>query len=66
MKKNKFKKWKPGQLVTLDNHIYRVTKTKTNSLVNCRYNCDYFRECNRLNFNCVPRMGFVNYLKLVK
>lgn len=64
MEKNK-KKWKPGQLVTLNNHVYRVTRTKTNSLVNCRYSCDYFHECGKLNFICIERIGFFNYLKKV-
>ena len=74
MEKNK-KKWKPGQLVTLNNHVYRVTNYSSYPSTPCSVFCDYYihcicfsitgRECKYV-LPCIEHMGYFNYLKLVK
>ena len=72
MEKNK-KKWKPGQLVTINNIVYRVVKYDFKHIP-CTEVCD--NNCNgcylRLSgsnsmdmLGCVGRMGFDRCLKRI-
>ena len=60
-------KWKPGQLVTIDHHVYRVAKNNEPS--DTCYKCDLFDRCDELdseaNFNCVKLVGVLCYFKRI-
>lgn len=59
------KKYKPGQLVTIDNRVYRVCKGPIAS--GCR-SCDLCTTCSTTLFveRCRYAIGFRGYFKLVK
>lgn len=63
--------WKPGQLVTLHNRIYRVTKHPNDfGIVPCKRICDYYTQCiedypkTSLCYNNNPKVPWNCYLKL--
>lgn len=59
------KKYKPGQLVTIDNRVYRVCKTPI--ALGCHF-CDLCATCSTILFveRCGYALGFYGYLKLIK
>ena len=68
MKKNK--KWKPGQLVTLDGIVYRVTKFDCFEK-SCSKYCDYAYKCHNHNrsshpFRCISKIGMKCIFKRVR
>lgn len=61
--------WKPGQLVTINHKVYRVTKVKIEPTKPPRYTlmcmcCDIKRGTDFCSENCV-KIPFFCYLKLV-
>ena len=61
------KKYKLGQLITIDKKVYRITKQKSEDF--CDY-CDLFTMCNKLvipttNLSCFRTIGS-SHFKLVK
>lgn len=60
-------KWKPGQLVTINRHVYRVVKVGI--FEQCCGNCNLFNVCSELHFkdhfNCVESVGVLCYFKKV-
>ena len=61
------KKYKPGQLVTINNQVYRIHKT--NGIVGCA-KCDACYTCHQLEqgfiIGCAVKIGSYGYLKLIK
>ena len=61
------KKYKPGQLVTINNRVYRIHKT--NGIVGCA-KCDAYYTCHQLEqgfiIGCAVKISSYGYLKLVK
>lgn len=59
------KKYKPGQLITIDRNVYRVTKYKFDYFIclSCDLKCDYI--CSTI-VQCLKRLDNNCYLKLVK
>ena len=61
MKRIYIKPLKPGQLCTINGHVYQV---KEGSCDNCSLlNKD---ECSKGFVPCIPLIGATNYLKLIK
>lgn len=55
------KKYKRGQLITIDSHVYRVTKGW------CPVECDLrCVKCSNIFPKCGVKIGLNNCLKLVK
>lgn len=58
------KKYKLGQLITIDGHVYRVKKENENGWCkNCAFNDVH---CEDMFPNCSAKIGPSNYLELVK
>lgn len=49
---------KPGQLVTVNNIVYRCRKLKLNECVRDCETCDLLLECDQLPFGCEPNSYF--------
>ena len=60
------KKYKPGQLVTINNRVYRVCKETCNNLA-CRQ-CNLCKCINDFTdpIKCINIIGFHCYFKLIK
>ena len=58
-------KYKPGQLVTIDRHVYRITKT--NELLTCEHCVNYKHWPSKCRyFGCWGHVPINCYFKLVK
>lgn len=59
-------KWKPGQLVTIDHHVFRVVKADR---IHCCSKCDLYNVCDdpdfEIDFNCISMIGVLCYFKRV-
>lgn len=57
--------YKPGQLVTIDRHVYRITKT--NELLTCEHCVNYKHWPSKCRyFGCWGHVPINCYFKLVK
>lgn len=57
--------YKPGQLVTIDRHVYRITKT--NELLTCEHCVNYKHLPSKCRyFGCWGHVPINCYFKLVK
>lgn len=55
---NTFKTIKPGQLVTVNNVVYRCKKARDLWLWKTCDACDLYQECGHLHFICGPFRNF--------
>lgn len=59
-------KWKPGQLVTINRHVFRVVKTDS---MHCCSKCDLYDVCGEqefeAKFNCIQSVGVLCYFKRI-
>ena len=57
--------YKPGQLITVDEHVYRITKASEQNT--CKHCINYKRRPNRCRyFGCLGHVPVNCYFKLVK
>lgn len=56
--------WKPGQLVTINGKVYRITKSKT-PCVQCHLNNMGFPCLATMCHTCVVKISYACYPKLV-
>lgn len=57
--------YKPGQLITIDRHVYRITKT--NELLTCEHCVNYKHFPSKCRcFGCWGHVPINCYFKLVK
>ena len=59
------KKYKPGQLVTIDNQVYRVCKAES-YISPCSICSRYIGACIFHEIGCTYAIGLRCYLKLIK
>lgn len=66
--RKKYKRYKPGQLLTINRKVYRVTKN-TDSMYCCSLHCDLYSRkrgpCSQ-GFRCFGCVPINCYLKLIK
>lgn len=59
-------KWKPGQLVTINHHVFRVVKSDS---MHCCSKCDLCNVCGEpyfdTRYNCVSLISVLCYFKRI-
>ena len=56
------KNYKAGQLVTINNKVYRIVRTEG---LTCSI-CSLYRLCHFYDIDCIGSIGWDKYFKLVK